>query len=62
MRSTSRKSPTAIVYAQIEKDLQEAIVVLETEYTASDVGRATKGAAGGFSQKLFSINRNGLML
>jgi hypothetical protein len=47
------KSPAATVYAQIEKDLQEAIDVLETEYTASDVGRATKGAAWGLLAKTF---------
>jgi len=45
------KSSTAIIYAQIEKDLQDAIGVLETSYTGADVGRATKGAALGLLAK-----------
>jgi len=47
------KSSTAIIYAQIEKDLQEAIEVLESNYTGADVGRATKGAALGLLAKTF---------
>jgi starch-binding outer membrane protein, SusD/RagB family len=35
----------AEVYAQIETDLQDAQAVLPASYPASDVGRATKGAA-----------------
>lgn len=45
------KSSTADVYAQIEKDLQDAAAVLETSYTG--VGRATKGAALGLLVKTF---------
>ena len=47
------KSPSANVYAQIEKDLQEASEVLETDYTGIDVGRATQGAALGLLAKTF---------
>lgn len=41
------RNPKAEVYAQIEKDLSEAIDGLKTksEYAAIDMGRATKGAA-----------------
>ena len=35
----------AEIYAQIETDLNDAAGVLPTSYPASDVGRATKGAA-----------------
>ncbi|CAG5000230.1 SusD-like protein P25 [Dyadobacter sp. CECT 9275] len=35
------------VYAQIEKDLTEAIGVLPVSYTGTDVGRVTSGAAKG---------------
>src|ERR1051325_11420084 len=35
----------AEIYAQIEKDLNDAAAVLPTSYSAGDVGRATKGAA-----------------
>jgi len=47
------KSSTEAIYAQIEKDLNEAIAVLETTYTGGDVGRATKGAAWGLLTKTF---------
>lgn len=47
------KSPTANVYAQIEKDLQEAIPVLEISNTGADVGRATSGAASGILAKAY---------
>ncbi|WP_207436321.1 RagB/SusD family nutrient uptake outer membrane protein [Sabulibacter ruber] len=40
------------VYAFIEQDLTEAAAVLPTAYTASDVGRATKGAALGMLAKV----------
>jgi len=36
---------TAQAYAQVAKDLQEAIPDLPTTYPASDLGRATRGAA-----------------
>lgn len=47
------KSSTASVYAQIEKDLQEAVAVLEVSYSGSDAGRATRGAASGLLAKTF---------
>jgi hypothetical protein len=42
-------------WAQIEKDFKEAAEVLpeKSEYTASDMGRATKGAANGFLAKAY---------
>lgn len=39
------RSSVADVYAQIEKDLNEAAAVLPVTYQAVDAGRATKGAA-----------------
>ncbi len=45
------KSATTVVYAQIEKDLNEAIPVLDPTYTGANVGRATKGAALGLLAK-----------
>ena len=47
------KSTTAIVYAQIEKDLREAVTGLAVKYTGPDVGRATQGAAWGLLAKTF---------
>ena len=38
-------APAAQIWAQIEKDLTEAVAVLPTTYGTADVGRATKGAA-----------------
>ena len=45
------KSPVEAIYAQIEEDLLDAIDVLEVEYSGSDVGRATQGAAWGLLAK-----------
>jgi hypothetical protein len=44
---TDRPSPSTMtaVYAQIEKDLTEAIAALPASYSGADVGRATQGAA-----------------
>ncbi len=39
------RTPKADVYAAIEKDLTEAAAVLPQNYGATDLGRATKGAA-----------------
>lgn len=47
------KSTVSIVYAQIEKDLSEAITVLDDSYTGENIGRATKGAAWGMLAKVF---------
>ena len=43
----------AETYAQIEKDLNDAIVVLPLKYGSADVGRATKGAAQGLLSKVY---------
>jgi starch-binding outer membrane protein, SusD/RagB family len=47
------KSSIDVIYEQIEKDLTEAIPVLETDYTGTDEGRATKGAALGLLAKAY---------
>jgi hypothetical protein len=39
------RSPKAEVYAQIEKDLLDAVDVLPESYSGNDIGRATSGAA-----------------
>lgn len=41
------------VYAQIEKDLTDAIAALPTAYTGDDIGRATKGAAYGMLGRVY---------
>jgi starch-binding outer membrane protein, SusD/RagB family len=46
-------SSTEIIYAQIEKDLQEASIVLESAYSGADLGRVTKGSALGLLAKTF---------
>ncbi|HET7734174.1 MAG TPA: RagB/SusD family nutrient uptake outer membrane protein, partial [Paludibacter sp.] len=40
-------------YAQIEKDLNDAIIALPAKYGNADVGRATKGAAQGLLSKVY---------
>lgn len=40
-------------YAQIEKDLTDAIAALPAGYDASNIGRATKGAAQGLLSKVY---------
>ncbi len=52
------------VYAFIEQDLLDAAEVLpqRSEYDASDMGRATRGAALGLLGKLICIRRNGRRL
>ena len=45
------KSPIANVYAQIEKDLTEAIAAIGTK--DKEIGRVTKGAAWGLLAKIF---------
>lgn len=49
------KSPSSLVYAQIEKDLNEAAAVLPNTYTAPNVGRATKGAALALLSKVYLV-------
>ncbi len=46
-------SSVALVYAQIEKDLKEAIAVLPRVFSGSDLGRAPKGAAWGLLAKTY---------
>lgn len=49
------RTPSSEVYDQIEQDLLDAIEVLplKSEYAASDLGRATKGAARGLLAKVY---------
>ncbi|MBE9461390.1 RagB/SusD family nutrient uptake outer membrane protein [Dyadobacter subterraneus] len=49
------KSPSADVYAQIEKDLTEAAAALPASYSSPDVGRATAGAAKSLLAKVYLI-------
>lgn len=48
------RATSAEIYAQIEKDLNDAIAVLpeKSAYAATDLGRATKGAAKGWLAKV----------
>jgi starch-binding outer membrane protein, SusD/RagB family len=52
---TQTRQSAALVYAQIEQDLKDAIDVLpkKSEYPAKDLGRATKGAAQGLLAKVY---------
>lgn len=58
-------SPTArlasagasVVWAQIEKDLGDAITALPTSYSGTDIGRATSGAAQGLLGKVLLQQR-----
>ena len=45
------------VYAQIEKDLTEAIAILPASYTGTNIGRATKGAAKVYLAELLMIQK-----
>jgi hypothetical protein len=47
------KSSVASIYTQIEADLSDASAVLPATYTASDIGRATRGAALGLLAKAY---------
>ncbi|WP_426489759.1 RagB/SusD family nutrient uptake outer membrane protein [Hymenobacter sp. 102] len=47
------RTPVAQVYAQIEKDLTDAIGNLPTSYSGDDIGRATKWAATGLLAKVY---------
>jgi hypothetical protein len=47
------RATAAAVWAQVEKDLTEAIAVLPPTWTGKDIGRATKGAALGFLAKAY---------
>jgi len=45
------RSAVSEVYAQIEKDLDEAAAAVDEKYSGADVGRVTKGAAWGLLAK-----------
>lgn len=47
------RTPVAQVYAQIIKDLQDAIAKLPGSYSGDDLGRATKWAAQGLLAKVY---------
>ena len=47
------RTPTAQIYAQIEKDLLDAITKLPASYSGNDLGRATKWAAAGLLAKVY---------
>lgn len=49
----AERAPKEDVYAFIEQDLKDAMAVLPTSYSASDLGRATKGAAQGLLSKVY---------
>ncbi|WP_020597321.1 RagB/SusD family nutrient uptake outer membrane protein [Spirosoma panaciterrae] len=55
-----KRTPKADVYAQIIKDLTEAIdqLPLHTTYSASDLGRVSKGAATGLLAKVYLVLGN----
>lgn len=54
---TYGRTPVAEVYAQIEKDLQDAEEVLEPSYTGTNIGRATSGAAKALLGKVYLTQR-----
>jgi hypothetical protein len=47
------RDPAAAVYTQIEQDLTEAADALPLSYSATDVGRATQGAAKALLSKVY---------
>ncbi|MBN9296711.1 MAG: RagB/SusD family nutrient uptake outer membrane protein [Filimonas sp.] len=51
------RTPKDQVYAQIVKDLQDAVQVLPDAYTGAEIGRATKGAARGYLAKVFMYQK-----
>ena len=54
------RKPVQEVYAQIERDLLDAIDALpeKSKYAAADLGRATKGAAKGILAKLYMVKKD----
>lgn len=46
------RTPVAQIWAQVEQDLTDAASVLPQNYTGSDIGRATKGAAWALHAKV----------
>lgn len=47
------RTPKAVVFAQIESDCEEAALLLPVTHSASDIGRATKGAAYALAAKAY---------
>ncbi len=47
------RTPKAVVFAQIESDCEEAAQLLPVTHSASDIGRATKGAAYALAAKAY---------
>lgn len=56
---TQVRQPKTEIYAQIERDLQDAIsaLPLKNAYAAADKGRATKAAAQGLLTKLYMLQK-----
>jgi starch-binding outer membrane protein, SusD/RagB family len=56
---TTKRNTRTEIYAQIEKDLTDAIAALpeKSKYKAEDLGRVTKGAAKGILAKLYMIDK-----
>ncbi len=54
------RKPVQEVYAQIERDLLDAVDALpeKSKYAAADLGRATKGAAKGILAKLYMVKKD----
>ncbi len=54
------RTPTADVYKQIIKDLQDAIAVLpeKSQYAPADLGRVTKGSARGLLAKVYLTTKD----
>ncbi|QJD78782.1 RagB/SusD family nutrient uptake outer membrane protein [Spirosoma rhododendri] len=52
------RTPTADVYAQINKDLTDAEAALPVSYTGADIGRATSGAAKSLLGKVYLTQKN----
>jgi hypothetical protein len=57
LSQTTPQAKEADVWAQVYKDLREAAPDLPASYSASDVGRATKGAAQALLGKAYMQNR-----
>ena len=57
---TQARQPVDAVYAQIERDLVDAIQLLpeKSKYASADLGRATKGAARGILAKLYMVKKD----
>ena len=53
-----KRSPLADVRAQVIKDLTEAAAALPLKYAATDVGRATQGAALALLAKVYLYNKD----